>query len=286
MSRAGPRRDRRSRRATGDGGCRTRAGRSQGVGLSVVGQDVIGPAEASIALELDPQAAEGVMEWRLDGAELDTENLGGLLERQALEVVEDDDAAVLFRQGGYPLPDDLAQLCLLCPLGGQRTVVGKAVFGRIVDRTGLEPPPRQPRIAEVERDAVEPGQRRDVLVERVAVPMRPRERVLEDLFRGQPVTRQAVCGPIDRVAVASKKLFEGVQIVGLDTAQQLRVHLLIGRRRGASRSVVDRLFSVFGCPPPVLLIRYAAESRKVQLRIKSRRRPVCDRRVWAFRARR
>ena len=71
---------------------------------------MIGPAEATVALELDPQAAEGVVESRLDRAELDTEDLGGLLERQALEVVEDHHAAVLLRQCGDSLSDDLAQL--------------------------------------------------------------------------------------------------------------------------------------------------------------------------------
>jgi hypothetical protein len=77
-------------------------------------------------------------------------------------------------------------------------------------------------------------------VERLAVAVGARERVLQDLFRSLPIARQAVGRAVDRVAVASEELLEGVEIVGLDTAQQLRIILLTGRRRSASRSVVRR----------------------------------------------
>ena len=70
------------------------------------------------------------MQPRLHRAELDSEDLGGLLERQAVEVVEDDDALVLLRQRGDPLADDLAELGLLGALGGQRPVVGDGVLAR------------------------------------------------------------------------------------------------------------------------------------------------------------
>ena len=81
-------------------------------------------------------------------------------------------------------------------------------------------------------------------MERVAMPVGTRERVLQDLFRSLPIAGQAVRRPVDRVAVAGEELLEGVEIVGLDTAQQLRITLLAGRRRSASRSVVRRRISV------------------------------------------
>ena len=62
--------------------------------------------EPAIALELVAQPAQRVVESRLHGAELDAEHLGRLLERQAVEVIEDDDAAVLLRQGRDAVADD------------------------------------------------------------------------------------------------------------------------------------------------------------------------------------
>ena len=99
----------------------------------------VGAAEAAVALEVDAQAAERVVEPRLHGAQLDSEHLGRLLERQPVEVVEDDDALVLLRQRGDALADDLAELRLLGPLGGQRPVVGDGVLGGLVDRARVEP---------------------------------------------------------------------------------------------------------------------------------------------------
>ena len=96
-------------------------------------------------------------------------------------------------------------------------------------------------------------------MERVAVPVGTRKRVLEDLFRGLPITGQAICRPVDRVAVASEELFEGVQIVGLDTAQQVAsiFWLADGAVPPAASFVVS--ISVRGLAPrPVLSLRYAA----------------------------
>jgi hypothetical protein len=78
----------------------------------------------------------------------------------------------------------------------------------------------------------------------VPVPVGTRERVLEDLLGGVAISGQAIGRPVDGVAVASEELLEGVEVVGLDTAQQLRITLLTGRRRRASRSVVRRSISV------------------------------------------
>jgi hypothetical protein len=81
-------------------------------------------------------------------------------------------------------------------------------------------------------------------VERVAVAIGTRKRVLQDLFRSLTIAGQAIGRPLDRVAVSGEELLEGIQIVGLDTAQQLRITIFAGRRRSASRSVVRHLFSV------------------------------------------
>jgi hypothetical protein len=60
------------------------------------------------------------VEPRFHGAQLDAQDLGGLLQRQPVEVVQDHDALVLLGQLSDPLADDLAELRLLGPLGGQR----------------------------------------------------------------------------------------------------------------------------------------------------------------------
>ena len=74
--------------------------------------------ESAVALEVRTKAPEGVVKARLDRALADVEDSRRLLERQAMEVVEDDDGLVLRRQLGDTLADDLAKLGLLGPSAG------------------------------------------------------------------------------------------------------------------------------------------------------------------------
>ena len=198
------------------------------------------PRTSAVSLELDAEVAERVVEPRLDRPELDAEHLGRLLKGQPMEVVEDNHALVFFGQGCDPLADDLPQLRLLGPLRGKRPVVRHAVFRGLIDRARVEPAPRQARVAEVERDAVQPGQRRDVRMERMPALIGAGERVLEDLLGNLTIAGQAIGRPVDGGAIASEKLLEGVQIISLDAAQQLRIQCLTCPRRGASRSVGRR----------------------------------------------
>src|SRR4029079_12670258 len=95
------------------------------------------------------------------------------------------------------------------------------------------------------------------------------ERVLEHFLGRLPIARQAIGRPIDRRAVAGEELLEGVQVVSLDTAQQLRIQSLIRPRRGASRSVVRREVSVQATWPKGRLLntRYAGFRRKVHTKV-------------------
>src|SRR6185369_5013231 len=134
---------RRSRPGSAGGGSSSATSRSRGVGLDLVAGREVRAAETPIALEMRTEVAEGVVEPGLDRAELDPEDLGRLLEREALEVVEDDDAAMLLGQRRDPFADDEAELFLLGTVGRQRAVVGAAGLGGLIDRIGRQPPPGQ-----------------------------------------------------------------------------------------------------------------------------------------------
>ena len=163
------------------------------------------------------------MEPRLHRSKADVEQDGRLLERQAVQVVEDDDAAVLLRQAGHAVADDLAQLRLLGALGGLDRPVRQQVGGGILDRLRLRPATGEPGVAEVQRHAVQPRQRRDVDVQGRPALVGPGERVLEDLLGRVRVAGQAVGRAVDRGAVANEELLERVELVGLHPAQELRV---------------------------------------------------------------
>src|SRR5215210_7635741 len=87
---------------------------------------------------------------------------------------------------------------------------------------------------------MQPRQRGHVRMEGVPSLVGSREGVLENLLRSLTITGQAVSRPVDGRAIASEELLEGVEVVCLDTAQQLHVTGTINCRRGASRSVVRR----------------------------------------------
>ncbi len=127
---------------------------------------------------------------------------------------------------------------------GSSPVVGHGLGRRLVDRAGHEAPPREPGVAEVQRNPVQPVQGRDVQAQGVAVLIGTCERVLQDFLRSLPITGQPVGRPIDGVAVPGEELLEGVEIVGLNAPHQRSVVLPDGLRLCASRSVVRGSISV------------------------------------------
>ena len=112
-----------------------------------------------------------------------------------------------------PFADDVPELVLLGAFGRRRSGVGQELRRGLVDRFGWGPMSREARVAEVQRNAVQPGQRRDVQAQDRAPLVRAGEGVLEDLLGRLRVAGQAVGRPIDRRAVAVEELLEGVQFV-------------------------------------------------------------------------
>src|SRR5438093_970631 len=74
-------------------------------------------AEAAVAFQVGTKPAQRVMKSRLHGADANAEDRRRLLQRQSVEVVEDDHALLLGGQGRDPFTDDLPELA---PLGALR----------------------------------------------------------------------------------------------------------------------------------------------------------------------
>ena len=207
---------------------------------------------------------------------------GGLPERQPLEVVEDDDAAVLLGSAAMPVTDDRAELGLLGLLGGQRPVVGDGWFGGLVDRARVEPAPGQPRVARgsaTRGAATAAARRRCGGVWRSLV--RARERVLEDLLRSLPIARQAVRRPVDRGRGSARRTprRRRDRRPGHGAAAPHPCFWNV-RRRGASRSVVrrrDLRAQVVEPPGPLLLNTIQGVARKGSIpRLRSSRPGVAE----------
>ena len=137
--------------------------RSRVAGLRGLGRHLAPcAAEAAVGAEAAAQVAQRMVDSALDGPQREPQRVRRLLERPALEVVQDHDRLVLRGQPGDPLADDLAQLG---PLGARvrpDAAVDEALGDDLRDRLAAQPASAEAAVAQVQGDLVQPRQRRDV----------------------------------------------------------------------------------------------------------------------------
>jgi len=123
------------------------------------------------------------------------QDLGCLLKGEPVEVVEGDHVAVLRRQRRDAGPDRLAQFLVLRPLVRAAGLVTERVGDDVVHHAGRQAAPTKARVAQVQRNAVEPGQRGSIHPQLRPMPVGPHERVLQDLFSQASVAGQRIGRP-------------------------------------------------------------------------------------------
>src|SRR4029079_4682904 len=96
-----------------------------------------------------------------------------------------------------------------------RAFVAKAAECGLADGLHRQLAPAQAAVAEVERHPVEPWHGRDVEAERLAMAVRPQERVLEDFLGRVGIPRQRQRRALDERPMAPEEGLERVEVVAL-----------------------------------------------------------------------
>ena len=175
-----------------------------------------------------PKRSQRVVEARLDRPEPDPEGRGGLLQGEAVEVVEDDHAAMLRRQRGQAVADPAAEFLALGVFGRLDPVVAQALAGGVVHRARRQAPATVRRVAQVERDPVEPRQRRAIAEQVRPMLVGADEGVLEDFLGELAVAGEAEGRPEHVGPIPLVERLEHVEIVRLHPADQVGVGDLCG----------------------------------------------------------
>ncbi|MCK7518667.1 MAG: hypothetical protein MZV64_13570 [Ignavibacteriales bacterium] len=169
-------------------------------------RSALGPRRAlALAIQFAPQDGQPLVEAGLDRAQGASLQLGDLLERQPVVLLQDDGGALFLRQqahgAGHVPPEVLARHDIFDRLLRRRLArheVGDVdALGRRHERRTLRPP--HDVAAQVQRDAVEPGRELRFALEARAArgrragtrPARRRARLLRGRAGGRPGRRSA-----------------------------------------------------------------------------------------------